>query len=61
MITMSSATKPTTDEQRPVFVLESRPEPNVVDPVRALKALLKSALRRHGLRCTSACEEKERP
>jgi hypothetical protein len=42
-------------KDRPVFTLELRPEPGV-DPVLALRALLKAALRRYGMRCTSARE-----
>jgi len=47
-----------TAKERPVFVLELRPEPGV-DPVSALRALLKVALRRFGLRCISATENLE--
>lgn len=39
---------------RPTFLLTFRPEPGVDNPIRALRALLKMALRRHGLRCVSA-------
>jgi hypothetical protein len=42
---------------RPVFVLRLRPEPGVIDPARALRALLKTALRRFGLRCMSCVED----
>jgi hypothetical protein len=42
-MTAATTTKPTTND-RPVFVLELRPEPGV-DPVLALRALLKAALR----------------
>jgi hypothetical protein len=42
-------------KSRPVFVLKLRPEPGV-DPILALRALLKVALRRFGLRCTSASQ-----
>jgi hypothetical protein len=41
----------TTD--RPIFILHLRPEPNV-DPIRALRLLLKAASRRYGLRCINA-------
>jgi hypothetical protein len=51
------ATKPAAQE-RPTFVLELCPEPGV-DPVRALRAVLKVALRRYGLRCVSARENTE--
>ena len=37
-------------DDRPVFVLVLRPEKSVADPVRALRALIKIALRRYGLR-----------
>ena len=43
---------------RPTFTLELRPEPGV-DPVLALRALLKVALRRFGLRCVAARETLE--
>jgi hypothetical protein len=41
---------------RPVFVLEFRPEPECVDAVRALRALLKVAKRQLKLQCISAHE-----
>jgi len=50
----TAGTKPTAKE-RPTFTLELRPEPGV-DPVLALRALLKVTLRRFGLRCISANE-----
>ena len=37
---------------RPVYQLLLRPEPGV-DDIRAVRALLKTALRRFGLRCVS--------
>jgi hypothetical protein len=40
---------------RPTFVLTFRTEPNT-DGVRALRALLKTSLRRFGLKCISAVE-----
>jgi hypothetical protein len=43
-------------KDRPVFILKLRPEPHV-DPIKALRGFLKDALRRWGLRCTSAIEE----
>jgi len=43
---------------RPTFTLELRPEPSA-DPVLALCALLKVALRRFGMRCVSAHENLE--
>ena len=60
-IAMSTATNDQPTKDRPTFVITLRPERNIADPIRALRALLKSALRRHGLRCTSAREEKEQP
>jgi hypothetical protein len=56
-VTTASATKPAAKE-RPVYVLELRPEPGV-DPVLALRALLKITLRRFGMRCISARESAE--
>jgi hypothetical protein len=41
---------------RPLYKLVLKPEPNCVDPVRALRRLLKRALRQYGLRAVS-CEE----
>jgi hypothetical protein len=43
-----SATPP-----RPIFVLRLRPERNCVDPIHALRALLKRMLRKYRLRCLS--------
>ena len=43
----------------PTPLLELRPEPGI-DPVLALRALLKVTLRRFGLRCVSARETIER-
>ena len=37
--------------KRPTYSIVVRPEPGVVDPERALRALLKLLLRRFGLRC----------
>ena len=42
---------------RPTYALRLRAEPGV-DAVRALRAALKNMLRRYGLRCLSAHEEK---
>ncbi len=36
---------------RPVFTIVLRPEPHCLDPIKALRAILKHALRSHGLRC----------
>jgi hypothetical protein len=41
--------------ERPVFTIRLRPEPGV-DGVKALRAVLKSLLHRHGLRCLEAHE-----
>jgi hypothetical protein len=46
-------------KDRPTFTITLRPEPGVDDPVRALRAVLKNMLRRHGLRCLSAQEDTE--
>jgi hypothetical protein len=43
-----------------VFVLRVTPKPGV-DAIRALRALLKTALRRHGLRALSIRQEDEVP
>ena len=37
---------------RPTFVMTLRPEPGV-DPIRALRRVLKVLLRGYGMRCTS--------
>jgi hypothetical protein len=39
-----------------VFVIKLLPLPRVSDPTRVLRALLKSALRKHGLQCTEISE-----
>jgi hypothetical protein len=44
--------------RRPTFVLRLRPEPRI-DAIRALRAVLKCLLRRHGLRCVGLKEEKK--
>jgi hypothetical protein len=46
--------------ERPTFRLVLRPEPNVADPERALRRLLKIALRKFRLKCLSV-EEVEQP
>jgi hypothetical protein len=53
----ANTTKPTAKD-RPIFVLAFRPEADV-DPILALRALLKLSLRRFGLRCISAHEDIE--
>jgi len=42
-----------TAPDRPTFILHFRPEPGV-DPIHAVRALLKVALRHYGLRCVNA-------
>jgi hypothetical protein len=42
---------------RPTYALKLRAEPGV-DAIHALRAVLKNMLRRYGLRCLSAYEEK---
>jgi hypothetical protein len=56
-MTIVNISKPAA-KARPVFVLELHAEPGV-DPILALRALLKIALRRFGLRCVSAHETTE--
>jgi hypothetical protein len=58
MTTTTANTAKPAAKDRPVFVLELRPEPGV-DPVLALRALLKVTLRRFGMRCISAYENIE--
>jgi hypothetical protein len=48
-----------TAQARLVYVLRLRAKPDI-DPIRALRWLLKIAWRRFGLRCVSAVEERER-
>jgi hypothetical protein len=47
----------TTVKTRPIFVLKLRPEPQVTDPIKALRFALKTLLRRHGLRCLTIYED----
>jgi hypothetical protein len=58
-VMLERAVKPAADNPRKVFVLTLRPEPGCADPVQALRAMLKSALCRFGLRCTSCEEQRE--
>jgi hypothetical protein len=44
------------DKGRPTFTLRLEALPDV-DAIKALRALLKVALRRYGLRCTGISEE----
>jgi hypothetical protein len=53
--TMTTATTKPTAKERPVFVARFRALPDV-DPIHSLRAMLKGALRLHGLQCLS-CEE----
>jgi hypothetical protein len=46
-------------DSRPIFVLRLRPDPNV-DPVRALRAVLKSLLRTYGMKCIAVEEEESK-
>jgi hypothetical protein len=48
-----------TTGERPVYRLLLKPEPPRVDGVRALRALLKLALRRLGLSCVSIEEVRQ--
>jgi len=57
-LSSSAVHPPIPAKERPTFTLELRPEPGV-DPVLALRALLKIALRRFGLRCVAARENQE--
>jgi hypothetical protein len=59
MITLSSTDHRAAGKDRAVFVLRVRPEPDVDDSVRTFRAVLKSRLRRHGLRCLSARRDNE--
>jgi hypothetical protein len=45
-------------KDRPTYTLRVRPEPHV-DPIKALRALLKAMLRTYGMKCISADEERE--
>ena len=44
-------------QPRPVFTITLRPQPGVDDPVRALRAALKTLLRRFGLKAVAVREE----
>jgi hypothetical protein len=45
---------------RPVFTVQLRPEPQVTDPIRALRFALKFLLRRFGLRAISISDDTPR-
>ena len=47
---------PTPADQRPVYRIDLRPEPDVERPILALRAFLKCALRQWGLKCLRAVE-----
>jgi hypothetical protein len=49
---------PRTSNTRPIFTIQFRAERGV-DPVRALRALLKASLRQFGLRCISVVEDQK--
>jgi hypothetical protein len=38
---------------RPTYIVHLRPEVHCSDPIRALRAVLKRALRDHGMRCVT--------
>jgi hypothetical protein len=42
--------------ERPTFIVHLRPEPDCTDPIKALRELLKRALRNWGLRCVTLSE-----
>jgi|APPan5920702963_1055757.scaffolds.fasta_scaffold39438_1 hypothetical protein len=44
---------------RPIYVVRLRPEPNIEDPVRMLRRVLKDLLRLYGMRCLQIDEEKK--
>jgi 1-acyl-sn-glycerol-3-phosphate acyltransferase len=58
-IAMSTATNHQPAKDRPTFTVVLRPEADVDDPIRALRALLETALRKFGLRAIEAHEDKE--
>jgi hypothetical protein len=37
----------------PIFIVHLTPVAGVTDPIKALRATLKNALRAHGLKCTT--------
>jgi hypothetical protein len=49
-----TTTKPDTKRPAPIFIVKLRPEAGCTDPIKAVRALLKTAMRRFGLRCLSA-------
>jgi hypothetical protein len=59
MLTIPSTIAAKPAASRPTYTIVLRPEVDVDDPVRALRALLKTALRKFGLRAIEAHEDKE--
>jgi hypothetical protein len=57
MIAMTVPTPIKPAAERPTFTITLRAEPNVEDAIRALRAALKSLLRRHGLRAIAVRED----
>jgi hypothetical protein len=51
---MSTTDRHQPAKNRPTFTVRFRAEPGVNDPIKALRALLKIALRRLGLRAVDA-------
>jgi hypothetical protein len=46
------------ENQASTYLVRLRPEPHVINPIRALRSCLKSALRRYGLRCVGVREDR---
>ena len=44
-------------QQQPVFVIKLQPTRPGADGIRGLRWILKTLLRRHGFKCTTAYEE----
>jgi hypothetical protein len=59
-ITMSAPNHQQPAKDRSTFTVQFRPEPDVEDPIRALRMLLKAALRRFGLRAIDAHDDGDR-
>lgn len=55
----SNSQNSTPAQARSIFVLRLRAEPHLTDPIKSLRALLKAALRRYGLRCVEISEMRE--
>jgi hypothetical protein len=56
---VSAARDRVVKSDRPTFVIRLQPQPGV-DPIRGLRWILKTALRRFGLRCVEGREEADR-